>query len=110
MKNETQRSITQWAQKQFGASVSEVALRMNLEVAELLSIAALHREPVSPEEHRLIAEELADVEIMLRQVAEMCGVNLQNAVNWKMRINRQRAWTRLPGGRHQHVENEHEEH
>jgi hypothetical protein len=45
-----------------------------------------------------VREELADVAIYLLGLAEMIGVDLQDAVEAKMAINRERTYHRLPNG------------
>ena len=45
-----------------------------------------------------LAEELADTAIFLLGLAEMTGVDLQNAVEAKLAVNRARVYRRLPNG------------
>jgi NTP pyrophosphatase (non-canonical NTP hydrolase) len=73
---ETQQTITAWARSQFGpGDVLTVATRMNCEVAELLAGLAAS----GPAQG--IAEELADVGVMLLQVAELQGFSLLDKVH-----------------------------
>lgn len=112
MINETQQSISRWANDTFGPQhPAEVAARMNVEVAELVSglagvasVPVEHIERMDPERVRALQDECADVYIMLAQVAELLNVDLQTAVNIKMGVNRNRIWGRSPSGKMQHVE------
>lgn len=109
MSNETQESITRWADDTFGVKhPAEVAARMNVEVAELVAglatVAAVPVEDMDPELVQELQKECADVFIMLAQVAEKLDVDLQTVVNYKMGVNRRRNWTRSPSGKMQHVE------
>jgi hypothetical protein len=45
-----------------------------------------------------LAEELADIAIYLLGLAEMTGVDLQNAVEAKLAVNKARTYRRLPNG------------
>lgn len=109
MSNETQESITRWADDTFGVKhPAEVAARMNVEVAELVAgLATVAAVPVADMDQELVQElqkECADVFIMLAQVAEKLDVDLQTVVDYKMGVNRRRNWTRSPSGKMQHVE------
>lgn len=53
------------------------------------------------------ALELADVVIYAAGLAEMIGVNLDHAVEQKLRINRQRTYTRSAAGKLVKVERDH---
>lgn len=106
---ETQESITRWADDTFGPKhPAEVAARMNVEVAELIAglatVAAVPVADIDPELVQELQKECADVFIMLAQVAEKLNVDLPTVVNYKMGVNRNRAWTRSPSGKMQHVE------
>lgn len=106
--NETQMSITEWSVEQFGETPPvTIAIRMNKEVAELLML--LHNLPDDPakwteEQHKKVAGEVADVGVMLSQVAETSHINLTHAINIKMSINRNRVWKRADDGSFQHDE------
>ena len=45
-----------------------------------------------------VAEELADIAIYLLCLAEMTGVDLQDAVEAKLAVNKARTYRRLPNG------------
>lgn len=94
-----QEQITQWAKDTFGPQdPAVIAARMNNEVAEL--ITGLLSAPDNVE-HNLA--ECADVYIMLVQIVENLGGDLQKEVATKMAINQQRKWTKTASGKVQHV-------
>lgn len=96
---ETQESISAWANQSFGepASNARVAARANEEMAELLR--ALTDSDFSPK----AAEEIADVVIVLYRLATRLGVNLQDEIDAKMAINRDRVWAKSGTGHGYHV-------
>lgn len=92
-----QETIDAWSRKTFGHSGAlKRALRMNIEIAELLSA-------LENTEFENAGEECADVFIVLSQVTAALGKDLMDEVQKKMDINEQRKWKQLPSGRHQHV-------
>lgn len=94
----TQEQITLWAWDTFGpASPAVVASRMNVEMAELLEALALN-------DRAEARKEVADVGIILLQLAELLDIDLMPAVSAKMEINTKRKWKRNPSGSFQHVE------
>lgn len=109
-----QQSIAQWGRETFGHPGEvppplPIATRMNVEVAELLNgLAELDKVPLLTREHETmtasVAAECADVAIMLVQVADALGVDLEEEIAAKMQINRARAWARGANGKVQHVE------
>lgn len=131
--NETQMTVTEWGTETFGHGhdAMGMAVRMNIEVAELLAelvgdnpelqdlvqsnIAAsealskaYHAIPEDDPDARCLpspraASECADVLIVLWQVASRVGAMLVDEVNKKMAINRARQWKKLDSGRHQHI-------
>lgn len=86
---ETQKSICEWADTAFGKATSNLRIftRMLEEVGELQSRLT------ADDNSELAAVEMADVEIVLRRLAENMGVDLQAEVDKKMAINRKREWT-----------------
>lgn len=93
-----QEQITDWAQKEFGnPDALATAKRMKKEVEELIT----HLEEGELNE---AAEECCDVEIMLRQVATLVWVNLDQGVDQKMEVNVKRKWERTEEGDFQHVD------
>lgn len=108
-KQETQVSITDWADRTFGIrSPGEVAARMNVEVAELINgFGTYGLAPQSPEAREHLLEECADVYIMLVQVVQkLGGSDLGALATMKMQTNRARRWERLRSGQMQHVAEE----
>lgn len=111
---ETQKTITEWSRQQFGyQNTLALALRMNVEVAELLNVLGVLQQDTyngfhSFEHFRCLgehaADEVADVAVMLLQVAETLGVDMMERVNAKMEKNRKRSWERTADGSFQHVE------
>lgn len=94
----TQQEITEWALSTFGMTPTPiVAMRMNKEVAELLTALALG-------DWKEARKEAADVGVMLMQVCELLGIDLMAAVSAKMEINAKRKWARTAAGDFQHVE------
>jgi hypothetical protein len=87
---ETQQSIAEWAEQTFGptANLAAIAARANKEMAELL----MHATTCAPPE--VLLEECADVDIILKRFAKVAGGDLNDAVDRKMAINRERRWIR----------------
>lgn len=96
---ETQESITQWANETFGppASNMRVAARANEEMAELLRVLSVD------DHHAKAAEEIADVVIVLSRLASSLSVDIQEEIDKKMAINRQREWKLDKTGHGYHV-------
>jgi NTP pyrophosphatase (non-canonical NTP hydrolase) len=85
---ETQSSIESWRLATFGTvSPQLIAARMNVEVAELLLELARPNPSV-----KKIEGECADVLIVLYGICEAYGIELHNAVDRKMAVNRGRTW------------------
>jgi NTP pyrophosphatase (non-canonical NTP hydrolase) len=98
---ESQSTVSAWADATFGiSSPLRAATRMNEEVAELLA-----KMTVSGNSPRVIAEEVADVQIVLYVLAGRLGIDLDAEVNSKMQINRARKWRLDGSGCGQHVDN-----
>jgi NTP pyrophosphatase (non-canonical NTP hydrolase) len=95
---ETQGSITQWADESFGlvTSRARAAVRANEEMAELLKA-------ITSNEFGKAAEEIADVVICLSRLASVLGVDMQSAVDAKMSKNRARKWVPDGTGHGYHV-------
>lgn len=89
--------ITNWAQSQFGEpDINATAKRMKKEIAEFYD--ALECGDVNG-----AAEEIVDIEVMLRQCAVLLGVDLDKGVDEKMDINEAREWKQGADGDFQHV-------
>lgn len=98
---ETQASIANWSRQTFGEALTlaTIAARANQEMAELI------RKTTAPNtDHAAIAEECADVLIVLYRLVEACGFDMHEEVNRKMSINRQRTWHLDGDGCGQHKE------
>ncbi len=89
-----QRSIDRWAAQTFPAStIAGVLAHLNDEVRELNHVFAYEVKGRSPESVvDRIAEEAADVAILLYQLGTRCGFDLERAVMEKMAVNKARTW------------------
>lgn len=113
---ETQSTIAAWADATFGPAVSleSIAERAMKELAELvekcraLDGAIADRDPPTYAAYaaKAVTEEAADVVIVLARIFESCGVDMHDAIDRKMAINRARRWTLDGNGHGQHVEDE----
>lgn len=85
---ESQESISQWIEETFGpvGSNARVAARANEEMAELLRTVTIQ------DDHPEIAEELADLVIVLYRLATRVGADLHSEIDRKMGVNRARKW------------------
>lgn len=93
----TQVSITGWSTQTFGNRTAlATAVRMNKEVAELLSALENGEDDVA-------RKEVADVAIVLMQVAQRLGIDLDTEVQKKMDINEKRTWRKMEDGSFQHA-------
>lgn len=99
---ETQLSISEWAEETFGPSGSNARAiaRANEEMAELIRHAA------SDDRHSKIAEEIADIVIVLMRVCTRVGASLHDEINKKMARNRIREWRRDGTGHGYHKKEE----
>lgn len=92
MMDETQYSITRWAEETFGPSPTispaRIAARANEEMAEL--IRKTTESTIGHEDEML--EECADVVIVLYRLASVLGGDLHHKINAKMKENRLREW------------------
>lgn len=96
---ETQETICAFADEAFGPATSNirVAARANEEMAELLRALS------ADDRHPKAAEEIADVVIILYQLARNLGTDLHDEIARKMAINRHRVWKRDNTGHGYHV-------
>lgn len=97
-RTEGQESITTWGEDTFGPATGPEALlaRAMQEMQELV-------EAVRAGDHAEAARETADVFILLYRVATLCGFDVNDAVNRKMQINRNRTWSRKGDGTGSHI-------
>jgi len=95
---ETSHTIAQWGTETFGDadSVKAYAVRAQEELAELIEAIE------NGESHSDIAHEAADVTILLHRITSTLGLELYDAVDEKMTINRKRKWTPSGNGVGQH--------
>lgn len=99
--SEDQHSVGLWAEQTFGTPTPlRCAIRTNSEMAEFLDRIILSKDPILDDK---LHEELADLQIMLYNLANVCGADLVAAVNSKMAINRARTWAKDGRGCGQHV-------
>ncbi len=98
MGRETQATINEWIEATFGAAGSNlsVAARANEEMAELLMGLAVD------DNHPKAVEEAADIAIILYRLAQRRGINLHDAIDAKMAVNRARKWN-VANGHGYHV-------
>jgi NTP pyrophosphatase (non-canonical NTP hydrolase) len=101
--SETQSSICQWAEETFGPITLLVSFdRFKEEFIEAEDFIKYGVRPTLTEHNNKIKDELADMLITLYRVAECAKVDLNSAVNDKMKINRNRKWKRYGDGTGQH--------
>jgi hypothetical protein len=87
-RREDQASISRWIEETFGpaGTNARVVARANEEMAEML------RSVTSDDNHPELAEEIADVFIVLYRVASRLGVDVHAEIDRKMAVNRARKW------------------
>jgi NTP pyrophosphatase (non-canonical NTP hydrolase) len=94
-----QKDIHDWSRETFGqATALRTVVRLNEEVAELLTEAMDVRDP------QKLFGEVADVFIVLCSLASLYGISLEEQVEKKMVINRARKWAVFGDGTGQHLE------
>lgn len=82
--DELYREVTQWQRETFGRqSLVDLFSTLEREVGEL------GMTPPGSDQGR---EELADVAMVLFEIADVEGVDLAAAIEWKLSINRTRRW------------------
>lgn len=96
---ETQKSIHDWALATFGEikNIETIHERLMQEVEEYDDI-------ILSGDYTKAVDEMADCLIVLYQVASTLGVDLHEAVNRKMDINRRRKWKLHGDGTAQHID------
>jgi NTP pyrophosphatase (non-canonical NTP hydrolase) len=101
---ETQKTISEWGAETFGYPVSVKAIvdRMLKEAKELEEFTT-HVNFENKGSYEEIADECADIYIVMCQVMNVIGYNLHACVDHKMQINRARKWQRLGDGTGQHI-------
>lgn len=96
---ENQKTISEWGFKTFGypKDVITITKRMLKESKELKE--AIEKDVTND----MIADECADIYIVMCQVFTTMGYNLQACVDHKMEINRGRKWKIAGDGTGQHI-------
>lgn len=97
---ETSATIDAWAAETFGgdASMMRMATRANEEMAELLRALSIEKS------HAIeVADEVADVVIVLHSLVHRLGFDMAEVVDAKMQVNRQREWKLDETGHGYHV-------
>lgn len=90
----TQKAITDWAEQTFGpATFDALYAKLGEEMTEFADCIGAGRE----------MEEMADMLIMMYQIAEKHGFDLHEAVEKKMKVNTSRTWRLHGDGTAQHV-------
>lgn len=83
MRKEDSRSITTWGEATFGiAETQKLYDRLLEEYKEFCQCPTMKE----------AGQELADISILLHQIAKSLGFNLDEEVDKKMAINRKREW------------------
>jgi len=99
---ETQKTISDWARKTFGdPKIEPLYEKFCVEVVELQE--ALAKSKSGEFELTDIRQELADCHILLVQIADYFGQNLNQCVDEKMNANRDRTWKISGDGTGQHI-------
>lgn len=98
MANDTQKSISIWAEETFGPATNPTVLveRARIELDELF-------EAVQAADRDEIGKETADIVILLMRVLEQYGLDFQTELDSKMAINRQRKWKAKGDGTGSHI-------
>lgn len=98
MPNESQHSVTAWAEETFGPVIDSVVLvdRAMVEMQEL-------REAVINKDTPEIGKETADVLILLYRLLSNNGLDASDVVTSKMAENRKRHWQSKGDGTGSHI-------
>ncbi len=95
-----QNDVVRWANQTFPSRTREsIVKKLQEECKELL------RPDITGEE---LAGEMADVFILIFDLAHWDRVDVMNAVHAKMEVNRHRMWEVSSNGTYQHIKEEHE--
>lgn len=74
-------------------TLRNLAISLNLEASEVLEHFQWGEAAAGIDD---LADELADVTLYLLQIASVAGINLEEAVHKKLRVNYQRSWDHQP--------------
>lgn len=100
--HETQKTISEWANKIFGIpddNAERIMWRMLMEADELKEKLLSGEEWHSNE----VADEIADIFIVGYQCFTVLGMDAQECIDRKMKINRARKWKLNGDGTGQHI-------
>lgn len=101
---ETQQTISEWGIKTFGYPKSrEAIVKRMLEECEELKNVTFGKDYAGTYNTPYIADECADIYIVMCQVMGVIGEDLHVCVDHKMKINRARKWEIAGDGTGQHV-------
>jgi len=94
-----QREIATWARETFpNAALIDVYDKFEDELDELYEAVWAQDDPV------MVGRELADVAILLYQIANRYCIDLDGEIASKLAVNRARTWTPVGDGTYQHEE------
>ncbi len=96
---ETYDSMGKWALEQFGRGKP---LSCYAKLAEEFGELA---RPLQKQQYDKAILEMADMIVVLSHIAASLGLDLQRAVDEKMRVNHARTWERTPEGTYLHTTN-----
>jgi len=101
---ENQKTISEWGFKTFGYPKNPIIIidRLIKEVDELDELKEQSKK-YNDAVYSKIADECADIYVMLCQVMAVLGYDLHACVDHKMQINRVRKWKIAGDGTGQHV-------
>lgn len=96
---ETYDTIGKWALEQFGRGKPLACYaKLGEEFGEIAR-------PLQKQQYDKALLEMADMVIVLSHLVASLGMDLQRAVDEKMRVNRARTWERTPEGTYLHTNN-----
>lgn len=101
---ETQKTISEWGTKTFGYPKSrDVIVNRMLKECEELKDVTFGQDYAGTYNTEYIAEECADIYIVMCQVMTIIGYDLHVCVDRKMEINRARKWEIAGDGTGRHI-------
>ena len=99
---ETQQTIKEWQESTFpDSTLGGRSAKLKEEVAELIDELDRAAHIVNYDKSKT-ALEMADVVIVLYGLANLLGIDLHEAINEKMSINRKRLWVFTEQGNYRH--------
>jgi NTP pyrophosphatase (non-canonical NTP hydrolase) len=88
---ESQHTVADWCRKTFGVPKPLRSMNRLAEEFHELEVAFDSTDSTTPDLNK-IAAEMADVLIVMYQLADVLGISLHDEVDKKMKINRARRW------------------